>query len=81
VAEVTPWPLEVIQPPHGPNNFFIFYFFVYLFFKDLALGSGRTTPKGHEATPNQQSGVAEATPNPKPAILYIFINIYFMFLI
>jgi hypothetical protein len=62
---------------------FFFYFFVYLFiyFKDLALGSGRTTPKGHEATPNQQSGVAEATPNPKPAILYIFINIYFMFLI
>jgi hypothetical protein len=45
--------------PQGQTNF--------LFFLDLAIGGGRTTPKGHgvaSATPNRRSGVAEATPPP-----------------
>jgi hypothetical protein len=54
----------VVWPPPRAKRFFFNYFFLL---KYLAIGGGRTTPKGHgvaSATPDRQFEVAKATPTP-----------------
>jgi hypothetical protein len=71
VAEATPGPTGVVWPPLRAKQFFFYFYFCFL---DLALGVGRTTPKGQPQLGwyGHPIGVASHP-------LLFLINIYFIF--